>query len=51
MFWECLEWQKKNRKVTKKIKFAVGMLTCHVDGYVGKDMLKKDMLKNTFSAV
>ena len=32
-----LEWQKKNRKATKK-KFAIGMLTCHVDGqgYVEK---------------
>ena len=28
--------QKKNRKATKKMKFAIGMLTCHVDekGYV-----------------
>ena len=32
------EWQKKNRKATKKMKFAIGMLTCHVDGqgYVEK---------------
>ena len=27
-----LEGQKKNRKATKKMKFAIGMLTCHVDG-------------------
>ena len=26
-----LERQKKNRKATKKMKFAIGMLTCHVD--------------------
>ena len=35
-----LEWQKKNRKATKKKKkkFVIGMLTCHVDcqGYVEK---------------
>ena len=33
-----LEWRKKNRKVTKKRKLAIGMLTCYVDGqgYVEK---------------
>ena len=33
-----LEWQKKNRKATKKMKFAIGMLTYHVvgQGYVEK---------------
>ena len=36
-----LERQKKNRKATKKMKFARGMLTCHVDGkgYVEKRFL------------
>ena len=33
-----LEGQKKNRKATKKMKFAIGMLTYHVvgQGYVEK---------------
>ena len=33
-FWN----DKKNRKATKKMKFAIGMLTCHIDGqgYVEK---------------
>ena len=35
------EWQEKNKKRTKKMKFAIGMLTCHVDGqgYVEKHFL------------
>ena len=32
------EWQEKNKKPTQKMKFVIGMLTCHVDGqgYVEK---------------
>ena len=42
-----LEGQKKNRKATKKMKFAIGMLTCHVDGqgYVEKHFLDCVALK------
>ena len=33
-----MERQKKNRMATKKMNFALGMLTCHADGkeYVEK---------------